>query len=737
MKAKAPFFQKHSTFIQPKLTIGQPGDRHEQEADAMADQVVQRLAEPMHDRPDRSCASPAEGQSISPIQRKCSECAEEESLQKMEGEETKVQRKPIFESEGEDTGSIQTFLDKSTHIQRRCDACEQEEVNIQVKKESTHFPTSTTLKSSLNSSKGSGSSLTTDTLHSMEGAFGADFSQVRIHTNSAAVQMNQELGAQAFTHGSDIYFNQGKYDPSSLAGKGLLAHELTHTVQQGASPHVPKVQKATDPEFVISGKYPFASSDANIIYFDFASSTPDADETAKVVTLATDTHKDYDLVGFASEEGSDAVNSSMARRRINSVSRILQDNGHMGTRNPLNHFASGNNSLTYQRLRKVEVLESGASSSQPNCSITPATPHPEVIPCGTTFTGAHPSAISRVQTAWMEMLTALTDPVRLAWAMNAVDQLFHDTNQYGTILVHLINLEAQIRAQAANHECHNTCDAGCSNAVAYMDGTTGPSAKLTLCPSYMRPSLTAPISRRETLIHEALHATPGLATQDLAYESERGINFLDTATAMQNTDSYVLLIRELNAPGSVVGPGGSNRDHIDPAITGTQLSDLRRVMAYLEKWIIESTAETSSLYDMIVQARRPGNDWSSVSHPYYEDTMTFLAPLFGLTVPPIRPTEIDQVAVAGIHHRLMHMDRLLWETNIDIVKDDSSPVHFASGPAEPLKVTSAFLGSGQHAMVYTLVNKIVEATPDISSTHKPKYVQLIEEIRVHFGHSAP
>ncbi len=70
----------------------------------------------------------------------------------------------------------------------------------------------------------------------MESGFGADFSQVRVHTDDRAVSLSQDLSAQAFTHGSDIYFNQGKYDPGSSAGSHLLAHELTHTVQQGASP---------------------------------------------------------------------------------------------------------------------------------------------------------------------------------------------------------------------------------------------------------------------------------------------------------------------------------------------------------------------------------------------------------------------------------------------------------------------------------------------------------------------
>ena len=69
----------------------------------------------------------------------------------------------------------------------------------------------------------------------METRFGADFGQVRVHTGSDAVQMNRDVQAQAFTHGRSIYFGAGRYDPSSTPGRRLLAHELTHVVQQGAA----------------------------------------------------------------------------------------------------------------------------------------------------------------------------------------------------------------------------------------------------------------------------------------------------------------------------------------------------------------------------------------------------------------------------------------------------------------------------------------------------------------------
>jgi hypothetical protein len=66
----------------------------------------------------------------------------------------------------------------------------------------------------------------------MEPRFGADFSGVRVHTDGEADQISQDLSARAFTTGSDIYFGQGEYRPSSTGGQELLAHELTHVVQQ-------------------------------------------------------------------------------------------------------------------------------------------------------------------------------------------------------------------------------------------------------------------------------------------------------------------------------------------------------------------------------------------------------------------------------------------------------------------------------------------------------------------------
>lgn len=81
-----------------------------------------------------------------------------------------------------------------------------------------------------------GSPLDADVREDMEGRFGQDFSDVRVHTGSAAHESAKSVNAHAYTVGSNIVFQRDKYDPSSDSGKHMLAHELTHVVQQRSGP---------------------------------------------------------------------------------------------------------------------------------------------------------------------------------------------------------------------------------------------------------------------------------------------------------------------------------------------------------------------------------------------------------------------------------------------------------------------------------------------------------------------
>lgn len=231
---ETPFFTKGNA-VQTKLTVGQPNDQFEQEADNVADKVVQRLAEP-----DSIQTKPVSGaNNITPfVQTKCEACANEEKLQKKEEEKEQAIKPDLMTKSamGETPPPPPPADDDekttSKRIQRKCADCEKEE---KLQKKGDASSVSPALEQKITASKGGGSPLPEGVRTNMESSMGADFSNVRVHTNSNAVGMSNQLGAQAFTHGNDIFFNSGKYNPNNSTGQHLLAHELTHTVQQGNS----------------------------------------------------------------------------------------------------------------------------------------------------------------------------------------------------------------------------------------------------------------------------------------------------------------------------------------------------------------------------------------------------------------------------------------------------------------------------------------------------------------------
>jgi hypothetical protein len=100
------------------------------------------------------------------------------------------------------------------------------------------------VEATIEHSRGGGQSLDTGVRRHMESAFGNDFSGVRIHTDSQSHSLNRAVNAIAFATGQDIFFRDGAYNPESSGGKELLAHELTHVVQQnGAAPISGKAQR--------------------------------------------------------------------------------------------------------------------------------------------------------------------------------------------------------------------------------------------------------------------------------------------------------------------------------------------------------------------------------------------------------------------------------------------------------------------------------------------------------------
>ncbi|WP_309242662.1 eCIS core domain-containing protein [Limnofasciculus baicalensis] len=96
--------------------------------------------------------------------------------------------------------------------------------------------------------KGGGQGIDESVRQPMEGAFGADFSGVKVHTDAQSDQLNRSIQAKAFTTGQDIFFKQGEYQPGSKGGQELLAHELTHVVQQKGAARIQRKAEPTNHE---------------------------------------------------------------------------------------------------------------------------------------------------------------------------------------------------------------------------------------------------------------------------------------------------------------------------------------------------------------------------------------------------------------------------------------------------------------------------------------------------------
>jgi hypothetical protein len=103
-------------------------------------------------------------------------------------------------------------------------------------------PVHSSVESRIESQRGAGQPLLENTQEQMSDSFGADFSGVRVHTGGESNQLNRSLNARAFTTGQDVYFADNEYNPNSSGGQELIAHELTHVVQQGGAPAKSKAQ---------------------------------------------------------------------------------------------------------------------------------------------------------------------------------------------------------------------------------------------------------------------------------------------------------------------------------------------------------------------------------------------------------------------------------------------------------------------------------------------------------------
>ncbi|MGD9250054.1 MAG: DUF4157 domain-containing protein [Desulfobacterales bacterium] len=185
--------------LQAKLTVGAPNDAYEQEADQVADAVMRMPEEALARQP-------------------------------LEEEEELVQTKPV-DREG-----------CCPDLQRQAE--EEEEELLQPKRQGGEaVAAGPDLEQALAASRGGGRPLPEESRSFFEPRMGLDLSIVQVHTGAPAADLSRRVNARAFTLGADIYFGAGEFAPGSFEGKKLLAHELTHVVQQRSASAATSLQR--------------------------------------------------------------------------------------------------------------------------------------------------------------------------------------------------------------------------------------------------------------------------------------------------------------------------------------------------------------------------------------------------------------------------------------------------------------------------------------------------------------
>lgn len=286
---------------QTKLRINKPGDKYEQEADRVAEQVL-RMPDP------RTTSAISEQRPH--IQRACADCEEE--------------------------------------LQRQVD--EEEEEEVQAKEAPGRVPRLTAdIDSRIRALRGGGRPLSGTERAFFEPRFGHDFGGVRLHTGGSAAAATRVLQARAFTLGGEVFFGSAQYAPETPRGKRLLAHELTHVVQQtkGSDPAKDAIQASCVPSETIQlqptrrsglGKkkatpgcaapacFPGSSG---IFRFKFDSDELLSGEEERLKHFIRLLHPSgsVTILGFASVEGPAEYNSSLACHRANRIRKIIQAEG--------------------------------------------------------------------------------------------------------------------------------------------------------------------------------------------------------------------------------------------------------------------------------------------------------------------------------------------------------------------------------------------------------------------------
>ncbi|MBN2385426.1 MAG: DUF4157 domain-containing protein [Anaerolineales bacterium] len=494
-----------------------------------------------------------------------------------------------------------------------------------------------------------GQPLEADTRAFMEPRFGHDFGRVRVHTDDLAARSARAVDALAYTVGREVVFAAGQYAPRTSSGRALLAHELAHTLQQGAG--MPLVLRQASP-FSVSGLYENRGDpgETSFIYFDLglprAADRPpenvlDQAERDKVtrkgLAAVQANQSQLTLYGFASEEGGAGVNTPLIERRLQAVENLLDQAGFR----PPNHrvrrqtrLACSANKYNYRFWRVVE-MQDGTRASQRVCTPTAAQP----TTCSPGLTGI----INTVRTNALDFILGPNGALpRLdSYIQNqasepavaaALDRYFGNSHSVQTATAVRDRVDA-IREflQALGPTGQPSFQCGTMDEPTCRTGSPANAnrrqQRITICPTFFSNPRYNTI-QEEILIHESSHASR-FNTDDRAYQSERVILILTTQQALANAQSITNFILEMNSRARHLGP-----EHPDLVVgcTPRRSGLVREAIAWAQRWNTYAKYGTAQVY---------GSPQNRAYMAYYHTAH------FGRS---------DQAAIAALYDRYRAMD---------------------------------------------------------------------------------
>lgn len=403
----------------------------------------------------------------------------------------------------------------------------------------------------------------------MEPRFGRDFSQVRVHTDAKASGSARAVSALAYTVGHDIVFGAGQYAPFTDAGRRLLAHELTHTIQQAtpgaSSPQFSQLEigEVSSPEEKESDAIANAVVNDQL-HSDFAIRS--AKRTTPVAALQRKVSADLAPIqqllrkrGSSEKDISPAdthqvllMFKAMSDVDLRDTVRALETQDKDYIERFLTHIGQDDQLNELETLRRVKNARVWKTETKTD---------------GTTVTtevvgSCSPDQFQKVYQAantalnWLNKAVAQVDafigaPDAPGNSDTATALDLHFRSKTAAVVRHIREQLAHIRADIERApqfsiECHGTWDPGCAQAGAYAEREHG---LIVFCYSFFGDDA---LRQAETVVHEMAHAQVGgeLIT-DRAYQADRVLPSLSTEEALTNAESYGLLVQQLGTGKTV------------------------------------------------------------------------------------------------------------------------------------------------------------------------------------------